>query len=83
MTILAPATGASASECDFLAWSSTSLDYASISDGDNDCGYIKVRHYYDPPWSTHNFWEGWTGNHGTYARTVYNLELLLAEHNAT
>jgi len=81
--MLVPATSASASECDFLGWKSTALDYASISDSDNNCGYIQVRHYYDPPWSIWNYWEGWTGSWGTYARTAYNLELLTAEWAAS
>jgi len=81
--MLLPAVGASASECDWLAYKSYADDFASTSDGDNDCYRIWVRHYYDPVWSIHNYWEGWNSTLSTYIATVENPELITSEHKDT
>jgi hypothetical protein len=74
---------ARAGGCDYYTYSSTTYDFASISDGNNDCWEISVRHYYDPPWSSNNYWTDWHSSWGTYASTPVMEELLYGDFDAT
>lgn len=80
---LLPAARAEADGCDTYQFASTTQDFASISDSNNDCLEIGVRHRYDPVWSSNNYWTSWDYTYGTYARTPETPELLFGDWDVT
>lgn len=60
----------------------TYSDYAYVSDGNNSCGTIAVRHRYDPVWSGNNYWTSWESTSGTYARSDKAAEAIYLDSNS-
>jgi hypothetical protein len=70
-------SASAATGCD--AWTYRSGEHGTVVAMNKSCGYIAVRHYYDPVWSGSNFWTPWHGGYGSTYSTQNTPVLVMVQ----
>ena len=74
------ASPATAGSCEYDSGSYTSSDWAWTERVSGTCSGVKVRHHYDPIWSSTNYWTPWDYD-SSFAFSAQAAELFDSQHN--
>ncbi|WP_149203566.1 hypothetical protein [Actinotalea subterranea] len=78
-TVLVAGSPAQAVACNYAGYITYSGDYARTTDVSGGCTQVAARHYYDPVWSSNNYYSSWKYG-GDVAQSTAAAELISGQH---
>lgn len=79
-SVLVAGSPAQAVACQYAAYITYSDDYARTTDVSGGCTQVAARHYYDPVWSTNNYYTSWKFG-ADVAQSTAAAELISGQHS--